>query len=134
MKIIEKINELITDELFITIIDFDDAIVGFDSESRIIYSVKRIVEIMMENDDVDFDDALEHVSFNMMNSKFDPELKSPIFMMDLSIANHDLIPANSNTINELIDEMDELLDFGDSHEKQFGRGMRHVLESLKINE
>lgn len=126
----EQIKLMMMDEPFIHMIGFDDAIIGFDSESRMIYSVKKLVEIMItENPLMEIDDALDHISFNMINNSFHPDLPKPIFMMDWNIDSSEL---DQNTINELHDEMDELLDFGDSHEKQFGRGMQHVFKHLQL--
>lgn len=126
----EQIKLVMMDEPFIHMIGFDDAIIGFDSDSRMIYSVKKLIEIMInENPLLEIDDALDHISFNMINNSFHPDLPKPIFMMDWNIDSSEL---DQNTINDLHDEMDEMMDFGDSHEKQFGRGMRHVLDSLNL--
>ena len=59
--------------------DFDDAIIGLDLSSyRIIYSVKKCIEILCR--DMNVEDAREHFEFNVIGSYVGE--KTPIFCSD----------------------------------------------------
>ena len=45
---------------------FDEAIIGQDYEmGRYVYSIERILEILMLRDDMTMDDAMDYFSFNI---------------------------------------------------------------------
>jgi hypothetical protein len=44
---------------------FEDAIMGYDTKGRAIYSVGSIIEILVERDKMSYEDASEHFSFNI---------------------------------------------------------------------
>jgi len=43
----------------------EDAIVGYDTKGRVIYSVGSIIYILVERDGMSYEDASEHFSFNI---------------------------------------------------------------------
>lgn len=43
----------------------EGAIVGYDTKGRVIYSVGNIIDILVERDDMSYEDASEHFSFNI---------------------------------------------------------------------
>lgn len=64
---------------FITIDGFDDAIIGVnESNMTLIYSVKKCLEILME--DMDSEDALEYFYYNIYNTYISE--KQPMFCDD----------------------------------------------------
>lgn len=44
---------------------FEDAIMGYDTKGRAIYSVGSIIDILVERDKMSYEDASEHFSFNI---------------------------------------------------------------------
>lgn len=61
---------------------FDDAIIGIDSTTqRVIYSVRLCYEVLMERDDMDFDEAQEFFAFNVLGSYMGE--KTPIWCNDV---------------------------------------------------
>ena len=51
---------------------FDEAIIGLDTTSaeifRVVYDIDKIIEILMERDEMTEEDALEHFSYNIQGS------------------------------------------------------------------
>ena len=43
----------------------EDAIVGYDTKGRVIYSVGNIIDILVERDGMSYEDASEYFSFNI---------------------------------------------------------------------
>jgi hypothetical protein len=43
----------------------DDAIMGYDTNGRVIYSVGNILDIFVERDGMSYEDASEYFSFNV---------------------------------------------------------------------
>jgi len=69
MKMLEGIIEYYQDETFLKADGFDEAVIGVEVPSmRLIYSVTRIVEILITEDEMNLDDALEHFEFNIRES------------------------------------------------------------------
>jgi len=46
---------------------FDDAIIGIDSKQRMVYSIEKILAILID-DDMNEEDALEHFYYNIAGS------------------------------------------------------------------
>jgi hypothetical protein len=77
----EIIINKIPDQDFLFLDAFDDAIIGTcEKTDVVIYSTKRIIEILMDGG-MEYDDALEHFHFNMLNSYMGE--MTPIFCDDL---------------------------------------------------
>ena len=76
---IDKIIEQYEDETFLKADGFDEAIIGVDETTmRLIYSVKRCIEILMR--DMSEEDAMEYFSFNVSGSYVGE--KTPIWCED----------------------------------------------------
>jgi hypothetical protein len=45
---------------------FDQAIIGTDVEGRIVYDINKMIEILMEDDEMEEIDAIEYLEFNTL--------------------------------------------------------------------
>jgi hypothetical protein len=63
MSTLKKILNLYPDEGFIKINGFDDAIIGITTDSKLVYSIDTIINILMK--DMSEDDAYEYFYFNI---------------------------------------------------------------------
>jgi hypothetical protein len=76
----EIIINKIPDKDFLFLDGFDDAIIGTcEKTDVVIYSTKRIIEILMDGG-MEYDDALEHFHFNILDSYMGE--MTPIFCDD----------------------------------------------------
>lgn len=76
---LEKIIEQYDEETFLKADGFDEAIIGVDESSmRLIYSVKKCIEILMR--DMPEEDAIEYFHFNV-SSAYVGE-KTPMWCID----------------------------------------------------
>jgi hypothetical protein len=74
--ILDRYKELLT------AVGFDDAILGVDPNSnRVIYSVTKCVNILMEEDGMDFEEAYDYLSYNSINAWVGEQ--TPIWCDDL---------------------------------------------------
>jgi len=79
---LEEIVEYYQDEEILKTDGFDDAVIGIDEKSmRLIYSVRRCIEILITEEDMSLEDALEHFSFNVSGSYVGE--KTPIWCEDM---------------------------------------------------
>ena len=62
---------------------FNCAIVGFDSDNRIVYSYEKIIEMLVEFDGMSEEEAREHFDYNILGT-FDgmQDNNKPIFMYE----------------------------------------------------
>lgn len=59
---------------------FDDAIIGIDSKNgRVIYSVEKMAEILMRDDEINEDEAFEYLDYNVLNAWVGDQ--TPIYMI-----------------------------------------------------
>ena len=58
----------------------DDAIMGYDTKGRVIYSVGSILDIFVERDGMSYEDASEYFSFNVEGAYVGEY--TPIFMYE----------------------------------------------------
>ena len=78
---------------------FDEAIIGIMEESRgnhfefpvLVYSKKKMIEICMKNDDMNFEDAVEFLEFNTWQAWMGEG--TPIYIADLTL--EDVSQSNS---------------------------------------
>jgi hypothetical protein len=64
----EIIIDRMPDETFMFADGFDDAIIGLcEVTNRVIYSTKKIIEILIE-EGMEYEDALDHFGFNVAGS------------------------------------------------------------------
>lgn len=64
---LEEILEYYPDDTFLKADGFDDAVIGVEigDPMRLIYSVKKVIEILITEDEMSFEDALEHFEYNI---------------------------------------------------------------------
>tara|TARA_R110001592_G_scaffold42517_2_gene137987 strand:- start:1844 stop:2107 length:264 start_codon:yes stop_codon:yes gene_type:complete len=62
---------------------FNNAIVGisYGAEPKTVYSVHKIIEILIEEDGMEWEEAMEHFSYNIGGAYIGE--KTPIFIYDL---------------------------------------------------
>ena len=67
---LEEILEYYPDETFLKADGFDDAVIGVEigDPMRLVYSVKRVIEILITEDEMSMEDAIEHYEFNIRGS------------------------------------------------------------------
>lgn len=67
---LEEILEYYPDETFLKADGFDDAVIGVEiaEPMRLVYSVKKVIEILITEDEMSMEDALEYFEFNIRGS------------------------------------------------------------------
>lgn len=67
---LEEILEYYPDDTFLKADGFDDAVIGVEIRDpmRLIYSVKKVIEILITDDEMSLEDALEHFEYNIRGS------------------------------------------------------------------
>jgi len=79
---LEEIVEYYSDEEILKADGFDDAVIGIEEGSmRLIYSVRRCIEILITYEEMTLEDALEHFSYNVSGSYVGE--KTPIWCEDM---------------------------------------------------
>ena len=67
---LEEILEYYPDETFLKADGFDGAVIGVEigEPMRLIYSVGKVIEILITEDEMSMEDAIEHYEFNIRGS------------------------------------------------------------------
>lgn len=79
---LEEIVEYYPDEEILKADGFDAAVIGIEEGSmRLIYSVRRCIEILITDEEMTLEDALEHFSYNVSGSYVGE--KTPIWCEDM---------------------------------------------------
>lgn len=79
---LQTIYEKYPDEEFISADGFEEAILGIDDDKMIIvYSTKKILSILMQEEEMNYEDALEHFYYNIKGAYVGE--KTPLFVEDL---------------------------------------------------
>jgi hypothetical protein len=79
---LEEIVEYYPDEEILKADGFDDAVIGIEEGTmRLIYSVRRCIEILITDEEMTLEDALEHFSYNVSGSYVGE--KTPIWCEDM---------------------------------------------------
>jgi hypothetical protein len=67
---LEEILEYYPDETFLKADGLDSAVIGVEiaEPMRLIYSVSKVIEILVTEDEMELEDALEHFEFNIRGS------------------------------------------------------------------
>lgn len=79
---LENIYERYSDETFLVADGFDDAVIGVDDNKMILcYSTRKIISILMEREEMEYDDAMEHFYYNIKGSYLGE--KTPLFIDDM---------------------------------------------------
>ena len=80
-NLLQNILEYYEDEEILIADGFDDAVIGIEYTSmRLIYSVTKCLEILMEVENMSLEDAIEHFEFNVSGSYVGE--KTPIWCQD----------------------------------------------------
>lgn len=78
---LEEIMDVYPDEEFLKADGFDDAIIGVDDKSfRLIYSVKKCIEILMSDGTSSYSEAIEYLEYNTFGGYVGE--KTPIWCQD----------------------------------------------------
>ena len=78
---LELLIELYPDDEFLIADGFDDAVIGVDyGSSRLIYSCKKCIEILIEQEEMTAEDAIEHFQYNVAGAWVGE--KTPIWCED----------------------------------------------------
>jgi predicted thioredoxin/glutaredoxin len=79
----EDLMEILAEEECLLADGFNDAIVGVTYGANVVavYDIDRVIEILVE-EGMDYDDAVEHVDFNIVGSYVGE--KTPMFMSFVS--------------------------------------------------
>ena len=77
MTILNKILDDYPEEGFVKADGLDDAIIGVWSEGRLVYSVDKVIEILMSQD-MSYQEAVEFYEFNIECAYFGE--RTPIFI------------------------------------------------------
>ena len=81
-NLLDNILDYYSDEELMIADGFDDAVIGIDvSSTRIIYSVKKCIEILCIRDDMSLEEAMEFFEYNVSGAYHGP--KTPIWSEDL---------------------------------------------------
>jgi len=81
MNILEIILENRPDETFLKADGFDEAVIGVDENSgRLIYSITRCLEVLMMNQEMTMEEAVEYFDFNVIGAYMGEQ--TPIFCND----------------------------------------------------
>lgn len=79
---LESIYDKYPDEQFLILDNLDKAILGVEDDKMVIvYSTKKILSILMEEDEMSYEDAMEHFSFNIKGAYLGE--KTPIYIDDI---------------------------------------------------
>jgi len=79
-ELLEEYGDLLGDVQLVTVDGYDDAILGIDSKSlRVIYDADEMVEILMETENMEEDEALEYLDYNVFNAWIGDQ--TPIYMI-----------------------------------------------------
>lgn len=78
---LEQLLEYFEDEEFLKADGFDEAVIGVDERSmRLIYSVTKCIELLMVNDGMSIEEAMEYFDFNVRGAYVGD--KTPIWCED----------------------------------------------------
>ena len=79
-ELLEEYGDLVGDIELVTADGFDDAILGIDSKSyRVIYDADIMVEILMEDEEMSEEEALEYLDYNVFNAWIGDQ--TPIYLI-----------------------------------------------------
>jgi hypothetical protein len=79
-ELLEEYGDLLDDVELVTVDGYDDAILGIDSKSlRVIYDADEMVEILMEDEEMSEEEALEYLDYNVFNAWIGDQ--TPIYMI-----------------------------------------------------
>lgn len=81
MNILETILENNPDDTFLKADGFDEAVIGYEERSgRLIYSTTKRLEILVKDEEMTMEDAIEHFYYNVSGAYMGEQ--TPIFCND----------------------------------------------------
>lgn len=80
VKNINKIIKKYPQSTFIVANGLDDALIGVYDEFTLVYSAKKIIEILMNEHEMSYDEAIEYYTFNILSAKGE---NYPIYVDDI---------------------------------------------------
>lgn len=79
--LLDKIVEMCSDEEFLKADGFDEAVIGVDDKSRrLVYSIKKCIEILNSRDGMTNEEAVEYFDYNVSGAYVGE--KTPIWCQD----------------------------------------------------
>lgn len=45
---------------------FNDAIIGTDTNGRIVYDIQKMIEVLIDRDGMEYEEAVEYLDFNVL--------------------------------------------------------------------
>jgi hypothetical protein len=79
MSKLERLLEVYPDGEFLIADGFDEAIVGLDTDlQRVVYSIDKCVDIIIQDMEITWEDAIEHFYYNVAGSYVGEQ--TPIFI------------------------------------------------------
>jgi hypothetical protein len=82
MNLLENILECYNEESFLIADGFNESVIGVEIPSmRLIYSVSKVIETLIIEDEMNLEDALEHFEYNIRSSYVGE--KTPIWCDDM---------------------------------------------------
>ena len=82
MTMLDKVIEQYPEESFLKADGYDDAVIGVDEKSmRLIYSNRKYIEILMQRDGMDEEEAIDYFYYNTVNAFVGK--KTPIWCEDV---------------------------------------------------
>lgn len=79
-QLLEHYSDYLGDEGVLTADGFDEAIIGLDRHSlRVVYDSNKMVQILMENDGMSEEEAIEFLEYNVYNAWIGE--KTPIYLI-----------------------------------------------------
>lgn len=81
-RLLDGIVEFYEDEEILKADGFDEAVIGIEESSmRLIYSVGKCIEILITEEEMNLEDAVEHFDYNVKNAWVGD--KTPIWCDDM---------------------------------------------------
>lgn len=79
---LELIYDKYPDETFLKADGLDAAVIGVDDNKMIlVYSSRKVISILMDDNEMTYDDAIDHFYYNIKGAYFGE--KTPLFIDDL---------------------------------------------------
>lgn len=65
--------------------DYFSAIIGISDDGRLVYSYRKMVDFLVDTDDMSEDEAIEFIDYNTVNALPYMGEKTPIIMQDINL-------------------------------------------------
>ena len=89
---------------------FDEAIIGLEPNGqRIVYSREKMIQVLMKDDGMTHEDAIEHLEYNVWNAHVGEHTPIYIEQVDLDVLNDHIAEYSEDAYD--LDDMDDLFGF-----------------------